>query len=85
MKRASAETRLLDSPSRVKPGDSAATPQRRGVCRVCGCTDDHPCIDENFHCCVWVDANHTLCDNLDCIAVVPMSELELMVPEIEAT
>jgi hypothetical protein len=51
-----------------------------GKCRVCGCTVDRPCLDETGLPCSWIDAEHTLCDNLDCIARVPMSELEKMVP-----
>ena len=50
-----------------------------GKCRICGCTEERPCADENNNPCAWVDLAHTLCDNLDCIARVPMSELEKMV------
>jgi hypothetical protein len=58
-----------------------------GVCRVCGCTDLAPCIiargstvdlDGNpaaMAACSWLDPAHTLCSNLDCVAVIPMSEL----------
>lgn len=49
-----------------------------GVCRVCGCTELNPCVMEGGLTCVWVDAEHTLCDNLQCIAVVPIGELEQM-------
>jgi hypothetical protein len=28
-----------------------------GQCRVCGCTDDHACLDG----CAWADEDHTLC------------------------
>lgn len=51
-----------------------------GKCRVCGCTDLAPCVDEETGLtCVWVDAEHTLCDFIQCIAVVPICELERMV------
>ncbi len=85
MKRASAESRLLDSPSRDKPGDSATCPPQRGVCRVCGGRDGHAHDEDHGLPCGWLDTGHTLCNFLYCIAVVPMSEIELMVPEIEAT
>lgn len=50
-----------------------------GVCRVCGCTEAAPCIDmEGDFRCAWVDAEHTLCDKLTCIAQVPLEVLELM-------
>jgi hypothetical protein len=49
-----------------------------GKCRVCGCTDETPCRDDDGNPCAWVDVEHTLCDKLDCIAQVPMSELEKM-------
>lgn len=52
----------------------------RGTCRICGCTDKTPCVDEFENPCAWIDAEHTLCDNLDCIARIPMSELEAMLP-----
>ncbi|MBP3037963.1 hypothetical protein J9303_00380 [Bacillaceae bacterium Marseille-Q3522] len=32
----------------------------RGVCRICGCTDDHACMTR-FGPCWWVDDDHTLC------------------------
>jgi len=37
-----------------------AAPARRGVCRMCGCTDDHPCVNGGQPC-SWVDDSHTLC------------------------
>jgi hypothetical protein len=52
-----------------------------GTCRICGCTEDKPCIDgENGLPCCWVDAGRTLCDNLQCIARVSIAELEQMTP-----
>lgn len=30
-----------------------------GICRVCGCTDDHACEVP----CSWANARHTLCSN----------------------
>ncbi len=58
---------------------------RCGVCRICGCTDANPCRDElvDLRCC-WIDADHTLCDNLQCIAAVPLGDLELMIAAEEA-
>lgn len=58
-----------------------SAPHISGVCRVCGCTDLAPCVieegmlQEGAWVCGWMDAAHTLCSNLDCIAVVPLSEL----------
>jgi hypothetical protein len=56
-----------------------------GVCRVCGCTDSSPCVisseftlDNNPHLiatCSWLDPAHTICSNLDCVAVIPLDEL----------
>jgi hypothetical protein len=51
-----------------------------GKCRVCGCTDARPCLIGDAQTCSWFDKDHTLCDNLDCIAVTPMSEIQQMEP-----
>lgn len=32
-----------------------------GVCRVCGCTGETPCIDQDGQPCYWVDEDRTLC------------------------
>jgi hypothetical protein len=73
MKRASAESRLLDSPSRRTHVTVV------GRCRVCGCTDLCPCINAGVPC-SWVDAEHTLCNSVECVARVPLRELEVMTP-----
>jgi hypothetical protein len=43
-----------------------------GVCFVCGCTDDTPCmilVAENcVKPCSWANKERTLCDNPDCLA-----------------
>lgn len=50
-----------------------------GKCRTCGCTDLAPCQDsEDGLPCTWMDPAHTLCDNIECIARVPLSELEYL-------
>ena len=68
------ESRLLDSASR-----NVIVP---GRCRICGCTEERPCIDpETQMPCGWLDREHTLCDNINCIARVPMSEIETMIPD----
>jgi len=49
----------------------------------CGCTEQTPCLlvhpDDIPGAigvpCSWLDETHTLCSNLDCIAVVPLAEL----------
>ena len=51
-----------------------------GRCRVCGCTDTNPCIEDPFqedgHTCAWLDFDHTLCDSIKCIGAVSLQELE---------
>lgn len=47
-------------------------------CRVCGCTADSPCVFGDDDTCAWFDKDRTLCTNLDCIAQVPLGELEEM-------
>jgi len=32
-----------------------------GVCDVCGCTFEKPCIDEIFGCCRWMNFDRTIC------------------------
>jgi hypothetical protein len=51
---------------------------RSGICRVCGCTEEKPCILED-RTCWWVDKAHTLCSNPECIGLVPLSQLTEMV------
>lgn len=48
-----------------------------GRCRYCGCTDLSPCVcpDTGLPC-SWLNAEHTVCDNVPCIARVPIAELE---------
>jgi hypothetical protein len=52
----------------------------KGVCRVCGCTEEKPCwlewndIDPAEPC-AWLDPGHTICTNPACIAVTPLSLL----------
>lgn len=61
----------------------AAQPER-GRCRVCGCDDDHACVDlvpilkgsDQCRNCSWADHTHTLCDNPACLAAVAAPELE---------
>lgn len=40
---------------------------QKGVCRICGCTDDHACHLLSGWPCSWVNNTHTLCSNPDCI------------------
>ena len=61
-----------------------------GVCRVCGCTDQAPCIFDTGvvifpvnpeadlaapPTCSWMDSGRTLCSNLRCVAAIPLAEL----------
>jgi hypothetical protein len=39
----------------------------RGVCRFCGCTDIHACLDPvTKHGCHWTDPRKTICSALEC-------------------
>jgi hypothetical protein len=50
-----------------------------GKCRVCGCTQDHPCViplvTNGFIGCSWIDPTQTLCDNVMCVAQIPLDTL----------
>jgi hypothetical protein len=35
----------------------------KGVCRICGCTDDDPCFNPRVGNCWWIDETHTLCSH----------------------
>ncbi len=50
-----------------------------GTCRICGCRDDQVCELENGDCCFWLDRDHTLCSNPQCVALVPLDLLEQLV------
>lgn len=41
------------------PKDSEAVE----TCKLCGCTDDTPCVDGADDACCWVDREHTLCSS----------------------
>lgn len=52
----------------------------QGKCRVCGCSNLNPCFlgggnGAPIETCSWLDADHTLCSNLECIAVTPLRVL----------
>ena len=53
-----------------------------GVCRVCGCTENAPCLiyveiaDQEASPCWWIDRAKTLCSNPQCLAVVPLEQIE---------
>lgn len=50
-----------------------------GICRLCGCTENSPCIlGSDYETCAWVDAEQTLCSNPRCIAKVELAELLAM-------
>lgn len=36
---------------------------KKGVCRVCGCTDDDPCHNPNVGNCWWADESQTICSH----------------------
>lgn len=62
-----------------------------GKCRICGCTQETPCIfpddpypelrdafnvaAEGELTCAWMDFDKTLCTNLRCIALTPLAIL----------
>lgn len=35
----------------------------KGVCRVCGCTEDDPCHNPNVGNCWWADETQTICSH----------------------
>lgn len=41
--------------------DGEVTQEEGGVCHICGCTDDMPCISEQGQVCTWTDETRTLC------------------------
>ncbi len=55
-----------------------------GVCRVCGCREEYPCTivlgeengEELTGSCWWVNSARTLCSNPNCLAVVPLDQIE---------
>lgn len=82
MQRRGPDSRVNDLPL---PGGSAAEAGQVvvvGRCRVCGCTDLEGCQDngDSIPCC-WLDEAHTLCDNVECIARIPLDVLEQMLKE----
>jgi hypothetical protein len=53
-----------------------------GKCRVCGCTSLAPCQDNGDGVpCSWLDPRGTLCDNIQCIAKIPLDVLERLLEE----
>ena len=35
----------------------------KGICRICGCTENDPCHNPEYGYCWWVDKSHTLCSH----------------------
>lgn len=35
----------------------------KGICRICGCTDNDPCFNTQVGYCWWTDDSHTLCSH----------------------
>ncbi len=57
-KEASKKKPVQTSAKAEKP--AKAGKPKRGVCRVCGCTEDAPC-DDGLDTCYWADPSETLC------------------------
>jgi len=36
---------------------------KKGVCRICGCTEDDPCHNPNVGNCWWADESQTICSH----------------------
>ena len=36
---------------------------KKGVCRICGCTEDDPCHNPNIGNCWWADESQTICSH----------------------
>jgi len=60
----------LDLIRKAEKGKDATklTEVKKGVCRICGCTETTPCIDKEGEACMWQDNSETLCSNPKCIA-----------------
>ena len=42
-----------------------------GICRVCGCTEFSPCVLVSKETtCGWLDSEHTLCSNPECVGQI---------------
>jgi hypothetical protein len=57
-------------------------PIKPGRCRVCGCTEDHPCLSTEdgvrVVACAWLDTGRTLCSNVACVGAIPLAALLAM-------
>jgi len=42
----------------------------KGVCQICGCTENDPCflLTRRFSTCAWIDETKTLCTNPNCVS-----------------
>ena len=49
-----------EQPEKVIP---ASIEHPRGICRICGCTDNDPCFNPKFGACWWMDEKHTICSH----------------------
>lgn len=36
---------------------------KRGVCKICGCTDRNACYTDEHGACWWMDEQHTICSH----------------------
>ncbi len=46
----------------------------RGRCIYCGCRDVAACLLPGLTCCSWVNTEHTVCSNPDCITSSRLTE-----------
>ena len=82
MQRRGPESRLCDLPLSGGSAVAAGGVVVIGRCRVCQCTDLTPCQDNGDGVpCSWLDRAHTLCDNIECIAQIPLAVLEQLLEE----
>jgi hypothetical protein len=82
MQRRGPEARLYASANHAQPGAGQVSVTWVGKCRVCGCTNVDPCPDNGDGVvCQWLDAQGTLCDNIQCIAKIPLDVLERLLEE----
>ena len=38
-------------------------PSQKGICNVCGCTWESPCVNEKLGSCWWMDHDETICSH----------------------
>lgn len=71
---------------RIAIADYVDQPGEPGRCRICGCDDDHACVNQvpivpgssQKRNCSWADHTRTLCDNPTCLEKAGVTAPELV-------